>query len=43
MLPSSSSKIRSLATAVADLEYTLKGIQGKDQDEALCVLKKWQN
>ena len=29
--------------AVADLKYTLKGIQGKDQDEALCALEMWQN
>ena len=29
-----------LATAVADLQYTLKGIQGEDQDEVLCALGK---
>lgn len=33
--PSSSTRIESLATIVADLQYTLKEIQGKDLDEAL--------
>ena len=29
-----------IATAVTDLQYTLKGIQGKGQDEAFCALGK---
>ena len=37
---SSSMRIKSLATVVADLQYTLKGIQGKDQDEVLGALRK---
>ena len=40
-LPSSSTRIKSLATAVADLQDTLKGIQNKGKDEALCALGKW--
>ena len=38
--PSSSIRTKLLATAVADLQYTLKGIQGEDQDEVLCALGK---
>lgn len=34
------SKNQSSATAVPDLQYTLKGIQDKDQDEVLCALRK---
>ena len=33
-------KIKSLATIVSDLQFTLRGIQGEAQDEALCVLGK---
>lgn len=33
-------RIKSSAIPVADLQYTLKGIQGKDQDEALRALGK---
>ena len=36
----SSLRIKPLATAVPALRYTLKGIQGKDYDEALCTLGK---
>ena len=32
--PSSSIRIKSLITAVADQQYSLKGIPGKDQDKA---------
>lgn len=38
--PSSFTRIKPLATTVDDLQYTLKGIQGKDQDEALRALGK---
>ena len=38
--PSSSTRIKSSATTVADLQDTLKGIQGEDQGEALCALGK---
>ena len=31
-LPSASARINSLATAVADLQHTLKGVQGGDQE-----------
>ena len=38
MLPTTSStRIKSLASAVTDLQSTLKGIQGEDKDEALCA------
>ena len=30
-------RIKSFATAVTDLRYARKGIQGKDQDETLCA------
>lgn len=33
-------EIKPLATTVDDLQYTLKGIQGEDQDEALRALGK---
>lgn len=39
-LPSSSTRKQSSATAVTDLQSTLKGIEGKDQDKALCALGK---
>ena len=32
--------ISHLATVVIDLHHILQGIQGKDQDEALCSLGK---
>ena len=32
--------ISHLATVVIDLHHILQGIQGKDQDEALCALGK---
>ena len=36
-----STKIRSLATAVADLQHTLKGVQGGEmRNEAFCALEK---
>lgn len=39
--PTSSTRIELLATAVADLQYTLARIQGKDQEEdVLCSRKK---
>ena len=38
--PSSCTRVRSLATAVSDLRYTLKITQGEDQDDALCTLGK---
>ena len=31
-LPSDSTRIKSLATIAADLQYTLKGVQGGDQE-----------
>ena len=39
-LPSSSTRIKLLATAVADLQSTLKGIQDEKQGEALSALEK---
>ena len=43
-LPSGSAKMKSLATAVADLQRTLKGAQGGDQEwGTLCSGKNWQN
>ena len=36
----SSTRIKSPAIAVADLQSTLKGIQGEDKDEALCAQGK---
>ena len=38
--PSSSTRIKSLATVVTDLQYILKGIQREGQDEALFALGK---
>lgn len=32
--------MKSLVAVVADLQYALKGIQGKDQDEAFWTLGK---
>lgn len=42
MLPTSQFWLRtkSLATAVIGLQYTLKEVQGEDQDEAFCALGK---
>ena len=37
---SSSIRIKSLVTAVADLQYNLKGIQGEDHNEVFCTLEK---
>ena len=37
--PSGSTRIESLATAVADL-HTLKGVQRRDRKKALCALRK---
>ena len=37
--PLTSTKIKSLAAIIADLYYTLKGTQGKDQDEAFLLWK----
>ena len=40
-LPSGSTRTESLATAVTDLQHTLKGIQGVQiRSEALCALRK---
>lgn len=39
-LASGSKRIESPAAAVADVQPTLKGVQGEDWDEALCVLGK---
>lgn len=39
-LASGSKRIESPAPAVADVQPTLKGVQGEDWDEALCVLGK---
>ena len=39
-IPYSFTRIKSLATAVADLQCTMKGIQDQEQDEALCALGK---
>ena len=38
--PPSSTRIKSLATAITDLESTLEGIHGKDHDKAICALGK---
>ena len=39
--PSASTRVRSLATAVADLQYTLKVVQGQDHEwGTLCSGKK---
>lgn len=38
-LPFSSTRIKSLTTTVADIQHTLKEIQGGDQDKALCALE----
>lgn len=40
--PSCCARIKSLAIAVADLQYILKEIQD-EQDEALCALGKTDN
>ena len=43
-LPSASTRIRSQAAAAADLEHTLKGVQGGDLEcGPLCSGKNWQN
>ena len=39
-LPSTSARMRSLATAVTNLQHTLKGVQGEINHEALCALGK---
>ena len=37
-LPSASTRIRSLVTAVADLQHLLKGVQCEIRREALCAV-----
>ena len=37
-LSSGSTRIECLGTAAADLQHTLKGVQGRGQNEALCSL-----
>ena len=39
-MPSSSTRIKSLATVIPDLQYSQKEIQGEDQLEKLCALQK---
>ena len=39
LLPGSTRE-KSLAAAFADLQHTLKGVQGRDEEEALCALGK---
>ena len=39
LLPGSTRE-KSLAAAFADLQHILKGVQGRDQEEALCALGK---
>ena len=39
-MPSISKRIKSGATAAADLQQPRKGVQGGEQNEALCVLGK---
>ena len=42
--PSASTRSRLLVAAVADLQHTLKGVQGSDQEwSTLCSEKTWQN
>ena len=42
--PSASTRSRLLVAAVADLQHTLKGVQGRDQEwSTLCSEKTWQN
>ena len=40
LLISSSTRIKSLATAAINLQRTLKGIRDAKQDEAFCALDK---
>ena len=43
-LPSASTRMKPLATAVADPQHTPKGVQGRDQNwGTLCSGKNWQN
>jgi len=43
-LPSASVRMKSLVTAVADLQHTLKGVQSRVQERgAPCSWKNWQN
>ena len=42
--PSASTRMKSLVTAVADLQHTLKEVQDEDQEwGTLCSGKNWQN
>ena len=40
MVPTIQFDKKVINAAVTDLQYTLKGVWGKDQDEALCSLRK---
>ena len=42
-LPSASTRIKSCATAAADLQHSLKEFRVESRNKALCALGNWQD